>query len=165
MRLLCLLINSRRDENDDRAVADDIPALSFSQQSLQIDTYAIFNGDSYRKHDMHSLSGTTRKIEFKDNFQIKADYTNLALCRRACSPFLLRPAVVCKSLYIYRLWYARRVRTYASVRIDCTLPVNWCSKILAIPEHKMQGISLGGWYVAGKIGGISDQCHDVWYGY
>lgn len=57
------------------------------------------------------------------------------------------------------------VRTYASVRIDCTLPVNWCSKILAIPEHKMQGVPLGGWYVAGKIGGISNQCHDVWYGY
>lgn len=122
--------------------------------------------NSYRKHDMHSLSGTTRKIEFKDNFRIKADYTNLALCRRAvCSPFLLRPAVVCKSLYMYACLYTHPACVNVCQWIDCTLPVNWCSKILAIPEHKMQRVPLGGWYVAGKIGGISDQCHDVWYGY
>jgi len=122
-----------------------------------------------RKHDMHSLSRARKKIEFEDNFRIKGDYSNLALCRRAvCNPFLLPvAAVACKSLYIRACpMYARRVRTFACVRIDCTLPVNWCTEILAIPEHKMHGVPLvSGWYVAGKIGGISDQCHDVWYGY
>lgn len=52
--------------------------------------YAIFSSDIPRKQEIYILLAThetTAKIEFEDNFQIKAT-TNLVLCRRAvCSPF------------------------------------------------------------------------------
>lgn len=133
----------------------------FFRDSLQIDAYAIFNDNSAQtRYIFFERREATAKIEFEDNFQMKAT-TNLALCRRAvCSPFCSatekRPAVVCRSLYM-RVCMRGRVCMFACIWIDCTLPVNWCTKIVPIPEHKMHRVPLvSGWYVAGKIGGLSD---------
>jgi len=75
---------------------------------------------------MHSLSRATRKIEFEDNFRIKADYQSRIVptgCLQSVPVTTggssLQIAVrTCLSVY------TRRVRTFACIRIDCTLPVN-----------------------------------------